>query len=323
MSWLFSGYGSYNDFGDGDGVDRQGWRDKSDAAQQREDSAMGCFSRFLTKAKTEQSFPFTEDVVPAHCHLTDACWKSFKQVVTASGCTAKRREITNQEKLAITPKSKARKGKMYVVSVTAPVHPDQAAAILKEKKIKADAARIKKAEKAGAKAVKDKLEAEEKKKKEIEIKLLVSQDYAMVVGIVEANSKVASVDTDCKKRALDDSAEQEPQGAVSSSPLKKLKVLTPSSTDDVKLTAPVARLLTHVEVTYHVKLSQISCDIAVETNRERKRILDELDARMKVKAEEEKKKALAYRDSVKETISGLASGKAPSLKKDAGVQLAQ
>ena len=58
---------------------------KSDAALRREREAVDLVSSFLETANSQSgsSFPLTEEIVPAHCHLTDACWKTLKKQVVA------------------------------------------------------------------------------------------------------------------------------------------------------------------------------------------------------------------------------------------------
>jgi hypothetical protein len=128
----------------GDGIDRSGWATKSGAALNRENKAKELFRDFLLacQAKPKAAFPLTEEVVPCKVHLTGECWKAFKRSVVAQGCTARRREATTQERIASKDK---RKSKMYVISVTCPVHPgaaiEAAAAAKAAAKLRADKAR--------------------------------------------------------------------------------------------------------------------------------------------------------------------------------------
>jgi hypothetical protein len=146
------GFGMFGGGGGGyfddDGIDRSDWKDKSDAATRRENEAKQLFDAFIEKRKTFPSFPVTEEVIPPECHLTDPCWKTFKNYVISKGCTAKRREATPQERKASGDK---RQSKMYVVSVTALGHPDNVKETMAEKKTIAVAAEEKKRQDAARK----------------------------------------------------------------------------------------------------------------------------------------------------------------------------
>lgn len=123
---------------------RDTWREKSDAAQAREDHAKKLFDAFFERCKTATSFPITEEIVPAEIHLTHACWASFRRHVLATGCNVKRREATAEER-----GKDRRKGNMYVISVTCPNEPSKLQDIVKkraEQAIKQQAAREKRAE---------------------------------------------------------------------------------------------------------------------------------------------------------------------------------
>ncbi len=113
-------------------------------------------------------FPLTEEVVDASTHLTETCWKTFRKRVENKGCKAKRREATFAERLDSGDK---RKGKLYVISITCPVHPSKAKED-KEKKEAAAAAKKKKAEEVAAR--KTRLAALHKEK--------VSEMYAKIIG---------------------------------------------------------------------------------------------------------------------------------------------
>jgi hypothetical protein len=123
-------------------VDRSDWRDKSDAALRREHQAKELLDAFLQEAESMTTFPVTkDDLVPASLHLTFECWKSFKEYAVKKGCTTKRRVATMPERIAAKD---MRKGKMYVVAVTIPAHPSVAKDVALAKKIKDDAANVKK-----------------------------------------------------------------------------------------------------------------------------------------------------------------------------------
>jgi hypothetical protein len=63
---------------------------KSDAALRRENHAKALFDGFLQEAESMTTFPVTMDeLVPASIHLTDVCWKSFKESVVDKAYTTK------------------------------------------------------------------------------------------------------------------------------------------------------------------------------------------------------------------------------------------
>ena len=122
----------------------------------------------LSRRERKSIFPLTEEVVDASTHLTEACWKTFRKRVENKGCKAKRREATFAERLESGDK---RKGKLYVISITCPVHPSKAKED-KEKKEAAAAAKKKKAEETAARKARL---AELHKEK-------VSEMYAKIIG---------------------------------------------------------------------------------------------------------------------------------------------
>lgn len=173
--WSYGGfYGSslfrslYDD-GDDFGPNRRNWADKSEAALRRERTAISLFTAFIGKCTglSETDFPVTEEVVKANTHLTDACWKSFRKTVEARGCKAKRREATIQERIESKDK---RKGKLYVISVTCPVHPSK----VEEEKKKARLAAERKAQKA-------KEDREERERLAVLHQTQVKEEYAQIV----------------------------------------------------------------------------------------------------------------------------------------------
>jgi len=295
MSWFLNdsfgcGYGF-----DDDRVDRSQWKDKSDAALSRERIAINDFNtRFMTLANEAKVFPFTVDnLVHPSNHLTDACWRTFKQIVLSKGCTTKRRVISQVEKNAL--KSKARNGKMYSISVTAPVHPGQALEKLREKKEKTEAAKAEKERNEKIKAEKAKLEAEKRAKVEAEMKSSVEREYAQVVQIVSANSEDIG-NCDSKKRPSGDMEKPEDEGAENNalaSSSKKIKYI---------FAAPTDRMLRYADEVHAKRLRSIQVENQSEKARERKKLLDDLDARMKNKEEAEVEKAVEYRDSLKRVI---------------------
>lgn len=114
--------------------DRRSWAEKSPAAAARELEAMKLFNSFhqASKALPESQFPLTREVIPATVHLTGPCWTSFRKYVTSIGCKVKRREATMAER-----QGDNRKGKMYVISITIPVHPSKIIEYTTDKKEKA------------------------------------------------------------------------------------------------------------------------------------------------------------------------------------------
>lgn len=202
---------------------------------------------------------------------------------------------------------------MYAIAVTMPVHPGKAAAAAEEKRLKAETAIQKKLSKAIAIAEKEKKDMDERRKKEAEIKALVEKDYAGIVNMLDSTKD--STSTDAKKRAHSDDEAGSESSPESTS--KKLKSDSSSSESEeiFKLTAPVDDLLAHAKKMYGQEFSKISNTIASEKASERKRLLEELDARMKARESEEMKKALAHCDLVQESITNLASGKPISIEK--------
>lgn len=171
---MFS-FGSFyfNDYDGFGGPDRRGWADKSEAAMRRERIADGKFDEFLKRCSAldmndKSIFPLTEEVVDAGTHLTDACWKTFRKRVENKGCKAKRRLATFEERRA---SGDTRKGKLYVITITCPVHPSKA----KEDKANKEAA-------AAAKKKKAEETAERKARLAAMHKEKVSETYAKIIG---------------------------------------------------------------------------------------------------------------------------------------------
>ena len=176
-------------------VNRSNWNDKSQAALRREEEAINLFNdTFMKMANQATEFPFIMDgLIPPTTHLKDACWKTFKQVITAKGCKAKRRVITPAERIALKGKN-TRSGKMYSISVTAPSHPSQVLAALEAKRVKAAAAKERKEQ-----------DAKKRQQDEADMKALVLQDYAKVVELVASVGKGIDFGVDSKKRPLEES----------------------------------------------------------------------------------------------------------------------
>lgn len=286
------GYSRFGGFGGGygwdGGPDRSTWREKSDAALRRERDAVSRFDAFLKECESSTTFPVTKEVVPPQVHLTDACWKTFKQHVLATGCTTKRREATREERL----KSKdTRKGKLYVISVTCPIHPSQAKEAALEKKQKAAAAAAAKKAKQEAAAEKARLERQRQIKEQQELDKKVKEEYAIVLECMNKN-KSTEEDGDGKKRVLQDVNKSSEEG----SPSKK-----------VKLTAPTPAMLNHAEKMHQVRLRQIANKVADEKYQERTKLLQELDERMNAREAELKKEAREDTDEIKSMIEKMSS----------------
>ncbi len=168
---MFGGGGFYDDYG----VNRSGWAEKSNAALRREAEAKRLFTEWLAACadQPESAFPVSADVVPATTHLTAACWKTFKQLATAKGCKVKRREATAGER-----GSDKRRGKMYVIVCTCPVHPGKALAAAAEAKAKAAAAKAKREAAAAAKAARAAAAAKAKRESDAAFQAEADAEYA-------------------------------------------------------------------------------------------------------------------------------------------------
>lgn len=293
-------------------VNRSNWNDKSQAAVRREEEAINLFNdTFMKMANQATEFPFTMDgLIPPTTHLTDACWKTFKQIITAKGCKAKRRVITPAERIALKGKN-TRSGKMYSISVTAPSHPSQVLAALEAKRVKAAAAKERKEQ-----------DAKKRQQDEADMKALVLQDYAKVVELVASVGKGIDVGVDSKKRPLEESEseikksgseENNPQGgngddadtcadtnhsnSTSTSPTKKSKLSA-----NFVLAAPKGRIFNHADAMHSAKIRDIRTEIQSEKYREKLRLMKDLDARMKSKEDAQIKEATAYCDFLKKTV---------------------
>ena len=114
-------------------------------------------------------------------HLTDPCWKTFKGYVTDKGCTAKRRQVAGAELASMAPKDR-RSGKMYIISVTIPTHPDLARAALKEKEATAAAALAQRKADEQRKAELARQESLRKAQEERDLQANISEVYTTLVS---------------------------------------------------------------------------------------------------------------------------------------------
>lgn len=241
MSWGWSGLSfrdGYAGYFDGDGGDsfgpgRRDWAAKSSAALNRERIADGLFDKFLDKCSelTPSLFPITEEVVMANVHLTEACYKSFRRRVMDKGCKVKRREATLDERENSDDK---RKCKLYVISVTCPVHPSK----FEEAKAKAEEAAAARHAKAVA-AAKRKAEKEKREKKERDrLAALhmakVREEYASIVGIINDDDEKTTTSTSSNKRQHNTpttTTTKKKKGSSSSSPSSaRIKVASKNNT---------------------------------------------------------------------------------------------
>jgi len=179
MMMYGGGYG-YDDFG----VDRSSWSDKSDAALRRERRADGLFDAFLKECgeldSTDKSvFPVTKEIVGADCHLTSACYTSFRKRVMEKGCKVKRREATPAERQA---SGDTRRGKLYVISIVCPVHPTKAADAKAKAELAAAERKKKAAEAAQRKAEKEQKEREDRERMAKLQREKVRERYLSIVG---------------------------------------------------------------------------------------------------------------------------------------------
>ena len=97
---------------DDDYFNRGSWSEKSGAAKRREEEAMKAFEtvRLETEARTDLKAGSRETIqlLKPSCHLTQACWKSFRaHVQSFEGWTVKRRAATEAEKKESKEKRKS------------------------------------------------------------------------------------------------------------------------------------------------------------------------------------------------------------------------
>lgn len=174
--------GSYDEYSvtfDHWGVDRSNWNEKSEAATRRENEAKKLFHDFLERCKSQppSAFPITEEIIPATCHLTGACWTTFRRYVKNQGCNIKRREANLAERLG-----DSRKAKMYVISVTLPVSTESLKENKKEKEAKAAIAAAKRKEQEEIKKQRAKDEAILRAKQQAAFEHAVKVSYYKLVG---------------------------------------------------------------------------------------------------------------------------------------------
>jgi len=296
MFGFWGGLGGYDDWG----PDRRNWRDKSDAARRRETQAIALFDAFLVECKTATSFPVTnEALVPPQVHLTDACWKTFKNHVTDKGCTTKRREATHAERIA---SKEMRKGKLYVISATVPVHPDQAKEVMRNKKQKADAAAEAKKKRQEEAAEKKRLEEQRKAEEERALSLKVKQEYEDLIASMDAN-KAVPAGVLANHTANDDNAAAtaEEDHDIKPSPTKKSKLST------VSITVPREHMLVHAENDQNARIRSIRSSIEQEKSKEQERLFGELEVRIQAKEDALVSEARAFCDCVKSKITELTT----------------
>ena len=270
------------------GPDRSNWNDKSVAALQRETQAKRLFDAFLEKSKVSPSFPVTEEVVPAHLYLTQACWKSFKNYVEATGCTLKRREATQEERMKT---HETRKSKLWVISVTVPVHPDRTIQFLKDKLEKAEASAEMKKQKQKAKEEKRRAEEAHNVAEELALQTKIKREYQCVLDSLKANTKIGvsmGNNETCGKNNT-------------GFPSKKRK------TTPIFITVPRSRMLDHAEQMHQVRVREIIAEIREEVQVEHAKLLTDLTARIKVKKDTLIKEARDYRDQVKDSIGSFTA----------------
>ena len=100
------------------GLNRHTWAEKSGAALRREEEAKAAFetARLNMEARDDLELRETVELLKPKCHLTGACWKTFrKHVMGFEGWTIKRRVATEEEKKKSGQK---RKSAVYFIDVT-------------------------------------------------------------------------------------------------------------------------------------------------------------------------------------------------------------
>jgi hypothetical protein len=85
------------------------------------------------------------------------------------------------------------------------------------------------------------------------------------------------------------------------SPKKRLKI--------TKITVPTPRMISYAEQVHAQRLREIADEMNLEKYRERARLLEELDTKMRDKEAAAKAEAKEYCDSVIVAIKGMASSK--------------
>ena len=267
------------------GPNRRNWREKSDAAMRREYQAKQLVDAFIEECKTETSFPVTKEIVPASVHLTEACWKTFKQYVVAKGCKTKRREATVAERRA---SKDTRKGKLWVTSVTVPVNPTQ----LDEKK-KQDAIAAEERKKKALQAAEKKRLAEEKKaEQERAIQAKAKEIFTDVVATLKGEKIPEGV---LKEGNGNAAADENP------SPKKRQKLSN--------VTVPTQRIVSYAEHVHRKNLRKISDKIRADKAVARHKILEKLDTEMAEKEAAAKAEAKQYHATVVDAIQKMETAK--------------
>lgn len=109
----------YDSHDDDFGLNRRNWAEKSNAATEREERAKAAFeqARVIMEARDDlqPGDRETVELLKPSCHLTNACWVTFRKlVISYPGWATKRRVATEEEKKQHGEK---RKGKVYFTDV--------------------------------------------------------------------------------------------------------------------------------------------------------------------------------------------------------------
>jgi len=276
----------------------------------RERQATSIFhDRFLKQAREATSFPFTiENLIHPTLHLTDACWRDFKKEVIRHGCSVKRRAINTQEKKDLN--RKARNGNMYFISVTIKSNPEQAVDDMKQRVEKTEAAKKIKKEKAEFQVEQIRLKVLEDNKKEVEVRALVTNEYAQLEQEVLKVEGAQNICMNSKKRSSKN--DDDPDLLL---PTKIHKVETTTtisknhSTSTLQITAPIQRMLAEADTKYLQKVMKIKGNIWEEAMEEKKKMMDELDEKMIAEEEKRIQKAMDFRNVIKEKIEMVYASK--------------
>ena len=104
-------------WGYSDDVGRHTWRSKSDAAMRREQQAKDAFTSLKAQAHQDGvAHKTTFDLLPPSVHLTQPCWKTFRQFVTGhAGWSVSRTAATAVEK---AEHKETRQATVYFTTVT-------------------------------------------------------------------------------------------------------------------------------------------------------------------------------------------------------------
>ena len=211
-------------------------------------------------ANDKSLFPYTEEVVPCNVHLTGACYTSFRKRVMNKGCKVKRREATREERKA---SGDTRKAKLYVISITCPVHPTKAADAKAKAALAADAKKKKAQDAAIRKAEKERTEREARERLAALHRANVRERYENIVGGGD---------------------EAEAEGKRKKSPGKKN-----SGTMDtfVKVNVTSDALLKHAQTFHQKRESEIRASVNTEqaklmTELHSKHAKEEMDLRIKM-----------------------------------------